>query len=61
LLVERNGKLVAKVVPTTEAETVTLDRALSAWCGAGEPDPGFGDDLENIGKADVPPVNPWAS
>jgi len=60
-LVERNGKPVARVVPAVEPETIGLGRALSAWCGARAADRAFADDLEKVGAADTPPLNPWAS
>ena len=60
-LVERNGRPVARVVPVTEAEPVTLARALAAWCAAGPVDRQFADDLEKVCAADVPPANPWDS
>lgn len=60
-LVERNGKAVARIVPAADAEPVTLSRALSAWCGAGDVDPSFAEDLARVGSSDLPPVNPWVS
>jgi len=60
-LIERNGKPVARVVPATEPEPVTLGRALAAWCGAAATDPSFADDLAKVGAADALPGNPWDS
>jgi prevent-host-death family protein len=61
LLVERNGKPVARIVPVEDHEPVTLAQALAAWCGAGPVDPTFADDLEKVNAADLPPENPWDS
>ncbi len=60
-LIERNGKPVARVGPAVDAAPVTLSRALAIWCGAGPRDPGFAEDLEAVGDADLPPDNPWDS
>lgn len=60
-LVEKNGKPVARVVPATAPEVVTMSRALAAWSAAGKADPGFADDLERVGAADRAPENPWGS
>jgi prevent-host-death family protein len=60
-LVEKNGKPVARVIPAEPHRVVTLSRALAVWCGAGQPDPGFADDLERVGAADKPAENPWGS
>jgi prevent-host-death family protein len=60
-LVEKNGKAVARVIPATDREVVTVSRALAAWSAAGEADRGFADDLERVGAMDRPPENPWGS
>ena len=60
-LVEKNGKPVARVIPATEREVVTVSRALAVWSAAGEADPGFADDLERVGAADRAPESPWGS
>ena len=61
LLIERNGKAVARIVPIEDAEPVTLARALAAWCGAGPTDREFADDLERVNAADQPPGDQWDS
>ncbi|MBY0492887.1 MAG: type II toxin-antitoxin system Phd/YefM family antitoxin [Cyanobacteria bacterium] len=61
LLIERNGKPVARIVPVEDGEPATLGLALAAWCGAGPVDGGFADDLEKVNAADVPPGEPWDS
>lgn len=60
-VVERNGKAVAKLVPTDHMAPPALSTALAAWTGAPPADPDFADDLERVGAADTPPKNPWAS
>jgi prevent-host-death family protein len=60
-LVERNGELVARVVPVSEYPAATLRDAAEAWIGAGSRDDGFADDLEKVSAADLPPEDPWAS
>ena len=61
LLIERNGKPVARIVPVENAEPATVAQALAAWCGAGPVDDDFAGDLEKVNAADAPPVNPWDS
>jgi len=58
-LIERNGEPVARLIPLPESRVVTLHEALRAWIEAGEPDPGFADDLERVQAADREPENPW--
>ena len=60
-LVERNGELVARVVPVAEHPAATLREALDAWIGSGPGDDAFSDDLERVMAADLPPEDPWAS
>lgn len=60
-LVERNGEIVARVVPVVEHPAATLREAVAAWLGAASGDPTFGDDLERVDATDLPPEDPWAS
>ncbi len=60
-LVERNGEPVARVVPLVERPTASLRQIIGAWRDAGPPDAGFARDLEEVGRADEPPENPWDS
>lgn len=60
-IVERNGDAVARVVPVGAGAGATLREALTAWRGAGVPDPEFADILERVRAADRPPDNPWGS
>jgi prevent-host-death family protein len=60
-VVEKNGKRVARVIPATAPEAVSVSRALAAWSAAGTGDSGFADDLERVGAADRAPENPWDS
>jgi len=60
-VVERNGRAVAQIVPVrAEANDATLAEALTAWSRAAPSDVSLADDLEHVGAADLPPVNPWA-
>jgi antitoxin (DNA-binding transcriptional repressor) of toxin-antitoxin stability system len=60
-LVERNGALVARLVPAHEGAISTVGEALAAWRVAGTPDSSFADDLERIGEADRVPDDAWVS
>jgi prevent-host-death family protein len=60
-VIERNGDPVARLVPLPGKGGNTLRGALVAWRSAGEPDPGFAEDLDRIGQADRPPDHPWDS
>lgn len=60
-LVERNGELVARVVPVAEHPAATLREAAAAWTGAGPGDDAFADDLERVMATDLAPEDPWAS
>ena len=60
-VVERNGKAVAKLVPSDHVVPPALAAALAAWTGAAPADPGFADDLERVAAADTATKGPWAS
>jgi hypothetical protein len=60
-LIERNGEVVARLVPVDGASVTTAEEALRAWLDAAPHDPTFADDLELVGSLDVPPDDPWAS
>jgi antitoxin (DNA-binding transcriptional repressor) of toxin-antitoxin stability system len=60
-LVERNGELVARLVPVAEHPVATLREAAAAWAQAGPADDGFAADLERVLAADLPAEDPWAS
>ena len=61
LLVERHNVPIARIAPVPLAARPTLREALAIWMAASEPDPGFADDLELVGKLDRPAQNPWDS
>ena len=58
-VVERNGAPVARVVPLSPDDAITLSEALAAWSDASPADRSFADDLERVGAADRVPANPW--
>jgi antitoxin (DNA-binding transcriptional repressor) of toxin-antitoxin stability system len=60
-LVERNGDPVARVVPVVDRPTATAAEVLAAWSAEGPADPAFARDLEEVGAADEPAEDPWAS
>jgi len=60
-LVRKNGKVIARIEPATGQDGPSAKEAFAAWVGAAAPDPGFADDLERVGRADVPGKNPWDS
>jgi prevent-host-death family protein len=60
-LVRKNGKVIARIEPATDQDGPSAKEAFAAWVGAAAPDPGFADDLERVGRADVPGKNPWDS
>lgn len=60
-LVRKNGKVIARIVPTSDREGAPAKDAFAAWAAAAPSDPGFADDLERVGRADRPGANPWDS
>jgi antitoxin (DNA-binding transcriptional repressor) of toxin-antitoxin stability system len=58
-LVERNGTVVARIVPVAECSPITVQEALSIWMGEGPPDLDFADTLERVGEMDKPPESSW--
>ncbi len=60
-LVERNGDLVARLVPVPGAAGGSVREALTAWRSGRDADLAFADVLELVGDADRPPDNPWDS
>jgi len=60
-LVERHNVAIARITPVTDATRPSLRDAMAAWMAVGEPDPGFADDLELVGKLDRPADDPWDS
>jgi antitoxin (DNA-binding transcriptional repressor) of toxin-antitoxin stability system len=60
-VIERNGRLVARLVPIRDARTALLRDALAAWQSTGEPDVEFAADLERVGSADRVPIEAWHS
>jgi prevent-host-death family protein len=60
-LVERHNRPIARISPVAGAARPSLRDALAAWAAAGEPDPGFADDLEQVGALDRAAGNPWDS
>ena len=59
-IIERNGKPVARLIPSPLAAEANLGEGLRAWKEAGSTDSGFADDLERVNRADQPPTDPWA-
>jgi antitoxin (DNA-binding transcriptional repressor) of toxin-antitoxin stability system len=60
-IIERNGVVVARLIPAEPEPRGSLRAALDAWRAASEPDADFADALERIGAADMTPRNPWDS
>jgi antitoxin (DNA-binding transcriptional repressor) of toxin-antitoxin stability system len=60
-LIERNGEPVARIVPLANRPRALLREIVMAWQEAGEPDPGFADDLERVAAEDRPPDSSWDS
>jgi hypothetical protein len=60
-LIERNGEVVARIIPADGASVTTLAEFVRAWQEAAPADPDFADDLELVGAMDEPPDDPWAS
>ena len=60
-IVERNGEPVARIGPIPVRTAAPLIEGLRSWGEASPADPSFADDLERVGLADQPPVNPRAS
>jgi prevent-host-death family protein len=59
-LVERNGRAVARVVPVASDRVAVLADALEAW-STGPVDTELADILDQVSRADEPPINPWDS
>lgn len=49
-VIERNGEPVARLVPLPSAGRATLGEALRAWREAGDADPEFAADLEQVNR-----------
>lgn len=60
-VIERNGAPVARLGPIPGGSPGTVREAVRAWREAGERDEAFADALEQVGSADQPPEDPWAS
>jgi len=60
-VVERNGKEVALLTPTSDASPKSLKEVLGAWIHAGPPDEEWANLLEQIGREDLPGQDPWES
>ena len=60
-VIERNGEAVARIVPVTGGSATSVGEAFRAWLAAGDPEPAFANDLEQVGASDVPPADPWDS
>ncbi|MEI6670192.1 MAG: type II toxin-antitoxin system prevent-host-death family antitoxin [Acidobacteriota bacterium] len=60
-VIERNGTVVARLLPAHDGRRTSLRNALDAWREAGEADSDFAAVLERVGAADLAQGNPWAS
>lgn len=60
-IVEKSGKPVALLSPYPGPRSRGLKEVLGAWVMAGERDEDFADLLEEVGRADPPLEDPWAS
>ena len=59
-VIERNGSVVARLLPAHEAKRSSLRFALAAWKNSAETDLEFATVLERVSATDVAPGNPWA-
>jgi antitoxin (DNA-binding transcriptional repressor) of toxin-antitoxin stability system len=60
-IVERNGVPVARIDPAQPVLAGSVGEGLAAWRDAGKADLEFAVLLEQLGRADAVPGNPWAS
>lgn len=60
-LIERNGIVIARLIPAELKPQGDLSEALRRWRQAAEPDLDFASALERIGSADREPGDPWDS
>ena len=60
-IVEKNGTPVAILSPYPGEPGRGLRNALRSWIDAGEPDDELGDLLEEVGRRDPLPEDPWES
>lgn len=60
-VIEKNGAPVAILAPYPEERKSSLREILRSWVEAGQPDMELADMLEEIGRGDRPPEDPWES
>ena len=60
-VIERNGVVVARLVPAGTAQHASVVDVLRRWRDAAEPEPEFAAALERIGASDREPGDPWGS
>ena len=60
-VIERNGEVVALLVPLPERPPLTVGDLIRLWHSSGPTDPDFADDLEKVNSFDWPPDEPWPS
>lgn len=58
-LLTKSNKPLARLIPVGDRVGASGREILEALAGLPS-DPGFADDMERVGRADVPPENPWA-
>jgi prevent-host-death family protein len=60
-VVRRNGRPVARIIPADESRAVPAREVLIGWHAASERDLALADDLDRIGRTDLPAGDPWLS
>ena len=59
-VIERNGEVVARIIPEEEPEPATVRDLVELWEGF-DPDPELADLLEGVDDFEYPPDDVWAS
>jgi prevent-host-death family protein len=60
-VIQRNGVVIARLLPAAPDRRATLAEAFRRWRAAGKPEPEFAETLERVAAADRVPENPWGS
>lgn len=60
-LIERNGVVVARLVPVAQRQPLAVGAALRRWRQAAGADAAFASALARVGASDRAPDDPWVS
>jgi hypothetical protein len=60
-LIERNGEVIARIIPEPRRTPGTVGELVELWRSFGPPDPEFADLLEEVNSFAWPPDDSWRS